>query len=167
MFGNSPATALLLALFITVDVYDGVLSRSRTMDGPGRRVLDSVVDRVAIHSVYGVAAIGGLVPAWLYGLMLARDVYCALICSQMLRERWVAIRADWLYRSFNLALATWIVAAPNIAAQSATIVLGLILAWGLAVAADLTASVEQVRRMPGSVSGIVLNATQLRHDRRG
>lgn len=165
--GNSTLlTALALAVFIGFDVYDGVLGRHRGTDGPARRALDSVIDRAAIQAVYVVATAEGLLPVALLVLMLARDVYCTAICSQMMRERWIAIRADWLYKVLNLSLAGWVILAPLVEADVAAWLFGAILAWGAVVTVDLARGVRQVRGGDASFVGGVVSAGDLRRSRR-
>jgi phosphatidylglycerophosphate synthase len=166
MASTPVATAAILTTFIALDVYDGVLGRSRGTDGPGRRALDSVVDRTAIHAVYLAAMVGGLLTPWLFAALLARDLYCGTLCWHMMRRRWVAIRADWLYRSLNLALAGWVVLAPLLSPDVAQLLCGLVLVWGIVVALDLTRGVAAVLAAPADVRGSVLDAGLLRRERR-
>lgn len=162
MTRSTVATAALLTAFVLLDVYDGVLGRRRGTDGPSRRALDSIVDRCSIHAVYLAAMAAGLLAPWLFVALLVRDLYCAAICGHMMRERWVAIRADWVYRSLNLALAGWVVVAPLVDWHVAQVLAGAILAWGIVVAADLSRGVMRILADPADLRGVVVGASRLR-----
>jgi hypothetical protein len=84
----------------------------------------------------------------------------------MLKERWVAIRADWIYKGLNLSLAGWIVAAPFLATGARQAILVCIVAWGIAVAVDLSRAVTQVRSPRSLHRNAVLCAGTLRRARR-
>jgi phosphatidylglycerophosphate synthase len=163
--GQQLMAALLLAVFILADIYDGVLGRRRGTDGPGRRALDSLVDRLSVHTVYIAAAVGGLLPLWLLVPMLLRDAYCAAICRRMMRSRWVAVRADWMYKVLNLSLATWIVVSPTVGSLARDLGLLSILGWSAIVAIDLRHAVRQVLATPG-LRNVVICAGDLRASRR-
>jgi phosphatidylglycerophosphate synthase len=165
---SSPlVTAVALSLFIAADLYDGVAARQLGADDPERRVLDSLVDRAAIWAVYLAATIIGLLPVALFMLMLARDAYCGYVCQQMVRRRNVAIRADWMYRGLNLALAAWIVAAPLVQANVRLGMFAGILAFSAVVAMDLKRSVAAILRMPSSAMSTVIAAGDVRRLHRG
>jgi phosphatidylglycerophosphate synthase len=155
------ACAAVLAVFICADIYDGVIGRQRGTDGPSRRALDSVVDRIAIDAVYIALTWRGFLPPELLVLMLARDVYCALQCARM-RVRLVAIRADWMYKTLNLSLAGWVVAAPLVTADVRVGLAVLVLVYSVVVAADLTRAVRKVLDLPPNVCGVVISAGRLR-----
>ena len=156
------ATAALLAVFIVLDLYDGVVARELDADDPARRALDSIVDRLSIWPVYAAVTVMGLLPMVLFALLVARDVYCACLCHSMLREKDVAIRADWLYRSLNLMLAGWVVMAPQVDSAVRVSSFACILVYSLVVAGDLHRSVRRVLQMPVSGAPMVLAAGSLR-----
>jgi phosphatidylglycerophosphate synthase len=135
-------------LFIVADVYDGVLARRRDADGPARRALDSIVDRLAIDACLIGACASGMLPLPLLCGFLARDVYLALLCRRMVRERRVAIKADWLYRSLNLAVAAWGMTAPFVFAEGRVALGAALLAFSLLVARDLNRAVRLVLSAP-------------------
>jgi phosphatidylglycerophosphate synthase len=155
-------TLALLAAFIGMDLYDGVLARELGADDPARRALDSVVDRLSIWPVYVAASLMGLLPLVFVALMVARDLYCAALCGRMVRQRDIAIRADWLYRSLNLMLAAWIVAAPLLSPAARLGSFAFVFAFSLLVAADLRRSVLRVMRMPAAATPTVISASSLR-----
>lgn len=155
-------TAVALGVFVLIDLYDGVLARRQHADDPPRRVLDTVVDRLSIWPVYLAVTLMGFLPPVLLLLFLARDLYCAFWCYRMLAEREVVIRADWMYRSLNLMLAGWVIAAPLV---ETSILNGLfvgILGFSVAVALDLKRSAVVVLQMPDHVRAAVLPAGTLR-----
>lgn len=81
-----PAWVLLV---IVADIADGVFARRRNEDGNTRRALDAAIDRVSIHSAFGVALVaapGAEKWIWLYLPLLARDVI-ALSTSGVLMKR--------------------------------------------------------------------------------
>lgn len=155
-------TAIALAAFIAADLFDGVLARDLDADGPSRRVLDSLVDRVAIWSVLIAVSLAGYLPPLLLGLLLIRDLYCARWCYRMVSARNVAIRADWLYRGLNLTLAGWVAMAPLIGNTGRIAMFTGILAFAVLVAVDLRRCVGKVLAAPPSVRDLVLRAGALR-----
>lgn len=165
-FMSAPAiTAPALVLFMFADLFDGILARHLGDDGPGRRAVDSVIDRIAIDACFVAAAVTGAMPVLLVCAFLARDVYCAAICAQMMAERRVAIKADLLYRGLNCALAGWALTAPFLSASGRLTGALVLFAASLFVTADLTLLVRRVRRAPSGVRDTVIGATALRHRR--
>jgi phosphatidylglycerophosphate synthase len=158
-------TAILLVCFIAADVLDGVVARRRLADGPGRRALDSIVDRVAIDTGLIAASWAGVLPLPILLALLARDCYLGIVCRRMLVARRVAIKADWLYRLLNLSIAGWAVLVPFISPTLRTgLALG-VLFFSLVVAADLRRSVRAVMSAPSEVRDTVLDAAWLRRSR--
>jgi phosphatidylglycerophosphate synthase len=162
-FALSPLlTAITLAGFVVADLYDGVLARQLHADDPSRRVLDSAVDRISIWIVYIAVTLAGYLPAVLLILFLARDLYCGVWCYRMIRSRNVAIRADWLYRSLNLMLAGWVIAAPVLSSSGRSVLFVVVLVFSLVVACDLRRCIGRVLNAPISVHDVVLPASDLR-----
>jgi phosphatidylglycerophosphate synthase len=161
--GVVPAvTFSALVVFILLDLYDGVAARRLGGDDVARRILDSVVDRVSIWSVYAAATQIGLLPLSLLLILAARDLYCGYWCYRLITERDIAIKADWLYRSLNLALAGWIIVAPLV---SAGLRLNLFLAvciYSVVVAIDLRRSIGIALSLSTDVSSRVIPASVLR-----
>jgi phosphatidylglycerophosphate synthase len=157
----APTTALLL-LFIAADVLDGVLARRLEADGPSRRALDSIVDRVAIDACLVAAWASGAMPLLILCGLLARDLYLAILCQRMISEREVAIKADWLYRSLNLGIAGWALLAPFVSQGVRTALAAALLAFSLIVARDLKSSVAKVLAGPADLRNLVVDAGWLR-----
>ena len=151
-----------IVLFVLADVYDGVIARRYHADGPERRALDSIVDRIGIDVCLVGAYFAGALPAVLVGALLARDAYCAVLCAGMFRERNVAIKADWLYRALNLSVAACALAAPFVSATERVAVGGVLFVAAVLVALDLTRAVRLVRRSPSQVRDTVIPAARLR-----
>jgi phosphatidylglycerophosphate synthase len=165
-FMASPAiTSVSLLAFMFADLFDGILARSAGNDGPRRRAVDSTVDRIAIDTCLVAAAVAGAMPLLLVCAFLARDIYCAVLCARMMSERWVAIKADLLYRSLNCGIAGWALAAPFLSTGGRQAGAMVLLAVSLVVAADLTRSVRLVRQAPLAVCDRVIAAADLRHYR--
>lgn len=159
---SPPVTAIALLLFVATDVYDGVLARRRGVDGPDRRALDSIVDRIAIDAgLLGAWAVGAL-PLPIFLALLGRDLYLALLCRRMFVERRVVIKADWLYRSLNLAVAGWAMVAPLVSAEARAYLALALLAFSLVVAWDLTRAVRIVRDALPQLRNAVIDAGSLR-----
>lgn len=157
--------AALLA-FVVLDLYDGVAARQLNEDDVTRRVLDSVVDRISIWSVYVAAALGGLLPWSLLLVLAARDIYCGYWCFQLVSKRDIAIKADWLYRSLNLTLAGWIVAAPLLASGLREDLFVATCVYSAVVAVDLRRSVGIALGMKAGIRSQVIPARVLRKARR-
>jgi phosphatidylglycerophosphate synthase len=163
--GRAPAvTAIAVCAFVVADVHDGVLARRHDADGPARRSLDSIVDRVAIDACLIAAACIGTLPPVLLVAFLLRDGYCAAQCTRMVRRRRVAIKADWVYRSYNVSIAAWGVSIPYLGHDVAVLLAAALLAGSAVVAWDLTRLVAVVLAAPPGVRGIVVSATALRRD---
>lgn len=156
-------TTAALVMFVAADVHDGILARRRTSDGPGRRALDSTADRLAIDLCLIAAYAHGALPLPLLCAFIARDIFCATLCGHMMRSRFVAIKADWLYRSLNLSVASWAIVAPFVSANLRSWLFMAVLTAGIFVAVDLCRAINRVLRMPMSVHGCVIDAGDLRH----
>lgn len=156
------ALALSLAIFIAADLLDGVVARRHDADDCARRALDSIVDRVAIWSVYGAAVLAGLLPLAFFGLLALRDAYCAYQCGRIVAGPGIAIKADWMYRGLNLMLAAWVLIAPHVGTDLRQALFALILVAASAVAVDLTRSVSWLLDRSSGISGEVVSATRLR-----
>lgn len=167
-FMRVPAlTAAAIALFVFTDVFDGVLARNQGADGPRRRALDSMVDRIGIDAGIVGAYLAGILPPSLLVALLARDLYCAFICARMVYRRNVAIKADWMYRALNLSVALGAIAAPFLSPSLWVSLTGAMLLVAVAVAADLTRSVRLVEGAPPGLRDAVLSAGALRRRRIG
>jgi len=159
-------SGLALGLFILADIYDGVLGRKRCADGPSRRALDSIVDRVAVHAVYIPLTFQGLLPVELLLVMLVRDTYCGYQCSRIMHGRWIAVRADGYYKALNLSLAGWVVFTPFVSESLRIVTFSCMMLYAGAVAVDLTHAVKRVLSMPLDVENVVIPAGSLRRMRR-
>ncbi len=155
-------TTMALTLFIVADIYDGVLARRFDADGPTRRALDSIVDRIGIDAFLIGACVAGALPLPLLLALLARDLYCAVICTVMMHGRSVAIKADWVYRSLNLSVAAWALTAPFLSQTTRTVFAVALLAASIAVAIDLTRSVRRVMHAAPEMRDRVIRAGDLR-----
>ncbi len=156
-----PAVAVL-AVFLVIDYLDGVLARRRMADGPARRTLDSLSDHIAIWCVYAAMAALSYATLPLVGILAARDIYCAVRCRAILRERYVAIGADLPYRGLNALLAIWVMAAPSVSSTVRTSWLAAIALLSLLVAFDLRRATARVATMPMTVACEVISAGALR-----
>lgn len=162
-FMQVPAvTTVAIALFVLADVFDGVLARNRSADGPGRRALDSTVDRIGIDAGMLGAYFAGILPGFLLLALLARDAYCALICARMMHRRRVAIKADWMYRALNLCVVVGAIAAPFMSVALWTLLAGVLLLLSVAVAIDLTRSIRLVESSSPDLRDSVIPAGALR-----
>ncbi len=155
-------TCVAIVGFVAADIYDGILARRDGNDGPRRRALDSVVDRIGIDAGIVGAYVAGLLPLPLLVAFIARDLYCGAICARMLRRRGVAIKADWVYRSLNACVAIGAMAAPFISSTLWVGLAGGLLLAAVIVAVDLTRLVRSVESTPPSVRDFVIPAGELR-----
>jgi len=161
---SAAMTTAALLLFIAADVYDGVVARRLDADGPGRRALDSIVDRVAIDACLIGAYVSGAMPLLILCALLARDAYLAVLCRRMMLQRQVAIKADWLYRSLNLGIAGWAIMCPFVSTDLRTGLALLLLAFSLVVAFDLVRGVRIVLNAPPRLRNVVVDAGWLRRN---
>lgn len=148
--------------FLLADQFDGAIARRQNADGPARRTLDSLSDHLAIWSVYAVMAALSYASLPIVAVLGLRDVYCALSCRTIMRERYVAIGADLPYRARSALLAGWVMAAPYISAPVRTSALAAIAGFGLIVALDLRQATSRIRAMPMSITATVISARALR-----
>jgi phosphatidylglycerophosphate synthase len=158
-------TTIALIAFVVADVYDGVLARRYDTDDADRRALDSIVDRLTIDLCLVGAFFAGALPLVLLLALLARDLYCSAICGVMMRERRVAIKADWLYRALNVSVAAWAITAPFVSQSLRTTLAALLVAASIIVAVDLTRSVRRVLTAPQRIRNLVVGAGALRSRR--
>jgi phosphatidylglycerophosphate synthase len=162
-FMTAPAvTTVCLVAFMAADLYDGVLARRLDADGPRRRALDSIVDRLAIDACLIAACVAGALPLPLLIGFLARDLYCSVLCERMMRTRHVAIKTDLVYRGLSFLIAMWAIAAPFLSATTRTALAAGLLAAAVLVALDLTRSVRLVLAAPPQVMHRVIPASALR-----
>jgi phosphatidylglycerophosphate synthase len=154
--------AMALIAFIGADIYDGVLARGLNADGVGRRVLDSLIDRASVWTVLVILSVMGYLNPVLLGLLMARDVYCAWWCYRMLRRQRVAIKADWLHRCLNLAIAAWVISATMTSDLQRSVTFVLVLIFSIFVAVDLRSCVRRVLEDPRTSWGKVVPARSLR-----
>lgn len=161
---SAAVTTVALLLFIAADVYDGVVARRHGADGPARRALDSIVDRLAIDACLIGAWVSGAMPLPILCALLARDLYLALLCRRMMSERGVAIKADWPYRSLNLAVAGWAIVSPFVSADVRVGLAAALLSFSLLVALDLTRGVRMVLKAPPRLRDTVVDAGWLRRN---
>lgn len=155
-------TTLCLALFMVLDLGDGILARRAHADGVLRRSLDSTIDRVAIDACLIGAGATGAMPPTLVVLFLARDAYCAFLCIRMVSERRVAIKADIVHRLLNFSLAAWCFTAPFISSEARGLFAAMVLVLSVLVAVDLTRMTQAVRRGPISMRDRVVAASSAR-----
>ncbi len=155
-------TTACLLVFMVADLYDGVLARKLRADGPQRRAIDSIVDRIAIDSCLIAALVVKAMPAILVIGFLARDLYCALICARMIRERGVAIKADVLYRGLNCLIAVWAMSAPFLSSDERGVFAAAVFACSIGVAFDLQRAVRRVRQAPREITDRVIAVAVLR-----
>ncbi|GHG43785.1 hypothetical protein GCM10012320_08060 [Sinomonas cellulolyticus] len=98
---------VLLAIFVVVDIYDGVVARQFNLETGLRRGLDGFIDKVSIHVIAGFVCMGtrgGLV-IWL--IIIGRDICQAAVGAWVLyRKRVIAAGAKW-HRAFTLSIAVW------------------------------------------------------------
>lgn len=151
-----------LTAFVIADLFDGVVARRYGADDPGRRTLDSLIDRFSIWPVYVAVTLSGFLPLLFLVALVTRDLYCGHCCYRIIRERMVVIKADWLYRALNLSLAIWVGIAPFTGNQVRTGSFLAILAFSALVAFDLRRSAEVVRRLPDYIRFEVVPAGELR-----
>lgn len=163
---SPPVTTAALLLFVIADIYDGRIARRLGADGPGRRALDSIVDRVAIDACLIGAWLSGALPLPILCALLFRDLYLGAICHRMMSLRQVAIKADGLYRSLNLCVAAWAIITPFVAANARAGSALFLLGFSLVVAIDLTRSVRTVLSASPSMRNVVIDAGWLRRQRR-
>jgi hypothetical protein len=78
----------------------------------------------------------------------------------------VAVRADWMYKTLNLSLAAWVLVAGQLTADARVAFIGVIFAYSLIVAVDLTRAVEGVLALPENIRHTVISAGVLRATRR-
>lgn len=155
-------TTLCLSGFMFADLYDGVLARRFDADGPARRALDSAVDRVAIDACLIGAWMAGALPGFVLVGLLARDLYCSVLCAWMFGRYRVAIKADLPYRGLSFLIGVWALAAPfsTQSVRSASAI--ALLALAVVVAVDLTRGVRRILRSPQDLTGQAVPAGALR-----
>ena len=130
-----PIVAVLaLAVFVLVDVLDGVIARALNVETAARRALDGVIDKLSIHLVAAIVCLATPQDLWIWAVIAARDVVQGVIGARVIiRDRVIAAGAPW-HRAYTSAIALWggalILGLPAVA-------LGLVAAaLGLATLAD-------------------------------
>jgi phosphatidylglycerophosphate synthase len=163
-------TAIVLAVFMFADLADGVVARRLDVDDRLRRAADSVVDRVAINSCLLAASAKGVLPWPIAVAFIARDLWCAAACAQVVRRKGIVITSDLAYRTLTVSFAAWALAAPFLSQAGRTVLALLILSAALALAADMTRACRYVLARPGPARPGTINVgiarTELAAERR-
>jgi cardiolipin synthase (CMP-forming) len=97
------ATLLLIAAAAT-DFLDGVIARRFGQESALGRLLDPLADRVTSFVVPVVLAVDGIVPWWLVGVLLARDVVVAVAAARLLGRRRATVAVTFLGKAATLCL---------------------------------------------------------------
>lgn len=155
-------TAACLGAFMFADLFDGVLARRFDADGPGRRALDSVTDRVAIDACLIGAWTTGAMPGLVLVGFLTRDLLCSALSTWMFCRRRAAIKADILYQGLSFLVGIWALAAPLLTQVQRAWTAILLLGFAFVVAADLARGVRRVVASPRDIEGTLIPAASLR-----
>lgn len=135
LHGQGVLAVLVIAVFVVIDIYDGVIARSQGLENGTRRFLDGAVDKASVHMVAAVVclSVDGALIFWV--ALIVRDVAQAVIGGWILaRHRVIAAGAKW-HRSYTLAVAAW-GAAMIISGEPFTFLAVVALALGVVTLAD-------------------------------
>jgi phosphatidylglycerophosphate synthase len=143
-------SVLALAVFVLVDVLDGVIARAMYVETAARRALDGVIDKLSIHLVAVIVCLATPQDLWIWGVIAARDVLQGAIGAWViLRVRVIAAGAPW-HGAYTSAIALW---GAALILSLPAVPLGIVAAaLGLATLADY-ARLCCALRSPRSIHG--------------
>jgi phosphatidylglycerophosphate synthase len=108
MAGRHEAAAIgCFVAFALIDIVDGQLARRAGKETALRRVLDVVIDRVAIQGAVLVASLLYGLPLWFFGALLIRDLIQAKFSADIIvRDSVVFVGPSW-HMAYGLSVLTW------------------------------------------------------------
>lgn len=101
---NVAAATILFALVATTDWIDGYLARRLGQVSKLGKALDPVADRVMIASAVVAGLVAAIVPTWVGILLIAREVYMAIVTLFLVVRGAGTLEVRWLGK-----LATFLV----------------------------------------------------------
>jgi phosphatidylglycerophosphate synthase len=132
--------AVLVAVFVLIDVVDGRFARAGGLaDSARRRATDALIDKLSVHA----CALGVCVympeALYLWVPLLARDLVQATVAGAALQTRRVVVAGAWWHRFFSLSMAIW--GCGMLLTRTPVVALGL-----LALAVGALALVDYIRQ---------------------
>lgn len=101
---NVAAATILFAVVATTDWIDGYLARRLGQVSKLGKALDPVADRLMIASAVIAGLVAGIVPQWIGLLLIAREVYMAIVALFLVFRGAGTLEVRWLGK-----LATFLV----------------------------------------------------------
>ncbi|MEX1210918.1 MAG: CDP-alcohol phosphatidyltransferase family protein [Candidatus Nanopelagicales bacterium] len=98
------AAVAVLAVSGITDWADGLIARTTGQITRLGRLLDPLVDRVTIAATLVGLALRDLIPWWLVGLLVAREVLLLLLVPQLRRHGLIALPVHYLGKAATFAL---------------------------------------------------------------
>ena len=98
------AAVVVLAVSGITDWADGLIARTTGQITRLGRLLDPLVDRVTIAATLVGLALRDLIPWWLVGLLVAREVLLLLLVPQLRRHGLIALPVHYLGKAATFAL---------------------------------------------------------------
>jgi cardiolipin synthase len=98
------AGALVLIASATTDFLDGYIARRWSQVSELGRLLDPLADRATSLIVPLVLAVDGVLPWWLLGVLVARDVVVGLAAGRLLGRRRTTVAVTYLGKAATLCL---------------------------------------------------------------
>ena len=98
------AAVVVLAVSGITDWADGLIARTTGQITRLGRLLDPLVDRVTIAATLVGLALRDLIPWWLVGLLVAREVLLLLLVPQLRRHGLLALPVHYLGKAATFAL---------------------------------------------------------------
>lgn len=103
---NVAAATILFAVVATTDWVDGYLARRLGQVSKLGKALDPVADRLMIASAVIAGLIAGIVPQWIGILLIAREVYMAIVTVFLVVRGAGTLEVRWLGKVATLLVYT-------------------------------------------------------------
>lgn len=103
---NVAAATILFAVVATTDWVDGYLARRLGQVSKLGKALDPVADRMMIASAVIAGLVAGIVPQWIGYLLIAREVYMAIVTLFLVARGAGTLEVRWLGKAATLLVYT-------------------------------------------------------------
>lgn len=103
---NVAAATILFAVVATTDWVDGYLARRLGQVSKLGKALDPVADRLMIASAVIAGLVAGIVPQWIGILLIAREVYMAVVTLFLVSRGAGTLEVRWLGKLATLLVYT-------------------------------------------------------------
>ncbi|MFQ5646918.1 MAG: CDP-alcohol phosphatidyltransferase family protein [bacterium] len=88
-----PAAFIILSLAQTTDYWDGRIARSTGQVSDYGKLLDPLADFIFYMTVFACFVWLGIIPGWMYGLIISREIFMNFILRPFIKRRGIILAA--------------------------------------------------------------------------